>query len=92
MNNEEKTDRQFEPYAIKGMSDDMIFRVSKWDWAKLKKPVLSVQIGGKLYKVASFNSDETAMWFGDRVREFLGLKSGAGEEMLRRLEEDETQY
>lgn len=72
--NEEKTDIQFQPYAIKGMAGDIIFRVSKWDWAKLKKPVLSVQIGGRLYKVASFNSDETAMWFRDRVRESLGFK------------------
>lgn len=72
--NEEKTEIQFEPYAIKGMVGDIIFRVSKWDWAKLKKPVLSVQIGGQEYKVASFNSDETAIWFGERVRESLGLK------------------
>ena len=80
--NEEKTDIYFEPYSItiKGMVGDTIFRVSKWDWAKLKKPVLSVQIGREEYRVASFNSDETAMWFLDRVRESLGLKRHVGDE------------
>lgn len=66
---------EFAPLAFKG-HNDVIIRISKWDWAKLKKPVLSVQIGGRLCKVASFNSDETAMWFAEKFKEFLDLEEG----------------
>lgn len=65
--------KEFSPLAFQGYNS-IIIRISKWDWAKLKKPVLSVQIGGRLCKVASFNSDETAMWFSQKFREFLDLE------------------
>lgn len=39
-----------------------------------KKPCLAVQIDEEncLYKVASFNSEETARWFLDIFKEFMG--------------------
>jgi hypothetical protein len=45
--------------------------VRKWDSHKL--PVLAVQIEdeNRLYKVASFNSIETANWFVDIMQEFF---------------------
>ena len=67
------SDKEFPTVAIKGNNDIMI-RISKWDWAKLKKPVLSIRIGGRECKVASFNSDETAIWFSECLKEFLGLE------------------
>ena len=45
--------------------------VQKWDSHKL--PVLAVQIEdeNRLYKVASFNSIETANWFVEIMQEFF---------------------
>ena len=65
--------KEFSPLAFQG-HNSIIIRISRWDWANLKKPVLSVQMGGRLCKVASFNSDETAMWFAERFKEFLDLE------------------
>lgn len=39
-----------------------------------KKPCLAVQIDNCLYKVASFNSEETADWFIEIVEEMFGRK------------------
>ena len=36
-----------------------------------KLPVLSVQIGNEIYKVASFNSERTANWFEEICEEFF---------------------
>ena len=45
--------------------------VAKWD--SHKNPVLSVRIDGenRVYKVASFNSAETANWFVELMQEFF---------------------
>ena len=45
--------------------------VQKWDSHKL--PVLAVQIAdeNRIYKVASFNSIETANWFIELMQEFF---------------------
>ena len=54
--------------------------VQKWDSHKL--PVLAVQIEdeNRLYKVASFNSIETANWFVEIMQEFFeGLVKGESE-------------
>ena len=54
--------------------------VQKWDSHKL--PVLAVQIEdeNRLYKVASFNSIETANWFVETMQEFFeGLVKGGSE-------------
>ena len=48
---------------------DVTIWVKKWDTHKL--PVLSVQIGNKEYKVASFNSGTTANWFEEICEEFF---------------------
>lgn len=48
--------------------------VSVQDWSPWKKlPVLTVEFDGenKAYKVASFNSKETAEWFCDVMEEFF---------------------
>lgn len=48
--------------------------VSVQDWSPWKKlPVLAVEFDGenKVYKVASFNSEETAKWFCDVMEEFF---------------------
>lgn len=37
-----------------------------------KKPCLGVEIDNCLYKVASFNSEETADWFIEIVEEMFG--------------------
>lgn len=39
-----------------------------------KKPCLAIRIDDEncLYKVASFNSEETAQWFLDIFKEFMG--------------------
>ena len=37
-----------------------------------KKPCLAVQIGNCIYKVASFNSEETADWFIEIIEEMFG--------------------
>ena len=37
-----------------------------------KKPCLAVQIGNCVYKVASFNSEETADWFIEQFEEMFG--------------------
>lgn len=39
-----------------------------------KKPCLAIQIEGEntMYKVASFNSEETARWFLEMFEEFMG--------------------
>ena len=42
-----------------------------------KKPCLSVQIGNCVYKVASFNSEETADWFLEIMEEFFGGETNA---------------
>lgn len=39
-----------------------------------KKPVLAIQIGNTLCKVASFNSEETADWFLTQMQKFFGTK------------------
>lgn len=44
-----------------------------------KKPVLSVQIDNECYKVASFNSEETADWFLEIMQEFWGEDLHRGE-------------
>ena len=54
--------------------------VQKWDSHKL--PILAVQIEdeNRLYKVASFNSIETANWFVEIMQEFFdGLVKREGE-------------
>ena len=48
--------------------------VSVQDWSPWKKlPVLVVEFEGenKAYKVASFNSKETAKWFNEVMEEFF---------------------
>lgn len=45
-----------------------------------KKPVLAVQIGNASYKVASFNSEETADWFLTQMQTFFGRSLQAGEQ------------
>ena len=45
--------------------------VAKWD--SHKNPVLAVRIEGKnaVFKVASFNSPETANWFVEQMQKFF---------------------
>ena len=47
--------------------------VSVQKWASHKKPVLAVQFENenRIYKVASFNSIETADWFAGVMEEFF---------------------
>lgn len=47
--------------------------VSVQSWASHKLPVLAVQIENEncVYKVASFNSAETANWFVEVMQEFF---------------------
>lgn len=40
-----------------------------------KKPCLAVQIDNCFYKVASFNSEETADWFIEILEEMFGGKN-----------------
>lgn len=49
----------------------VIVTVQKWDTHK--HPVLAVQFENenKIYKVASFNSTETADWFADVMEQFF---------------------
>ena len=48
--------------------------VSVQKWRSHKKPVLCVTDDKEncIYKVASFNSEETAQWFLDKMRELFG--------------------
>lgn len=50
--------------------------VSVQKWQTHKKPVLAVQIEDEncIYKVASFNSEETANWFVELMEEFFGVE------------------
>ena len=57
-------------------SNDVIVSVQTWE--SHKRPVLAVQFEGenRIYKVASFNSVETANWFCEIMDEFFkGLVS-----------------
>lgn len=49
----------------------VILTIQKWESHKL--PVLAVQFEGenRIYKVASFNSIETANWFAEIAEEFF---------------------
>ena len=40
-----------------------------------KKPCLVVQKGNQIIKVASFNNEESAVWFNDVFSEFLEIPS-----------------
>ena len=56
-------------YGIK--HNGVLVSVAKWDDHKL--PVLAVRFEdeNRIYKVASFNSIETATWFVEVMQEFL---------------------
>lgn len=47
--------------------------VSVQSWESHKRPVLAIQLEGenRIYKVASFNSAETANWFVEIMEEFF---------------------
>lgn len=67
---------------MKGIKRNNI-TISVQDWKPWRKlPVLVVEIDGEntQYKVASFNSEETAKWFCDVCEEFF-------EGLIRRGEE-----
>lgn len=51
--------------------NEVIVSVQKWE--SHKRPVLAVQFEGenRIYKVASFNSVETANWFCEIMEEFF---------------------
>ena len=58
----------------------IIITVEKWETHK--NPVLAVRLNGenRVYKVASFNSEETAHWFEEIAEEFfMGLATKEGE-------------
>ena len=58
----------------------IIITVEKWETHK--NPVLAVRFDGenRVYKVASFNSEETAHWFEEIAEEFFkGLATKGGE-------------
>ena len=40
-------------------------------WKSHKKPVLAVHEGNYVYKVSSFNNEETAEWFVEKMSEFF---------------------
>ena len=57
--------------------------VTKWN--SHKKPILAVKVENEncIYKVASFNSIETAKWFVERMEEFFnGLVGEADNEAV----------
>lgn len=53
--------------------------IGDWGWAKLKKPVLFVENGNKRFKVASFNSRETAEEFIETVDTIIRYMKGVKE-------------
>lgn len=61
--------------------------ISVQNWKPWKKlPVLAVEVEGdnSAYKVASFNSEETARWFVEVCEEFFkGLVKGDGDAETR---------
>lgn len=56
--------------------------ISVQKWQTHKNPVLAVQFDGenRVYKVASFNSEETAHWFEEIAEEFFEGLVAKGEE------------
>ena len=70
---------EFEGVVVRNKDSKISFGVSEWKWARLKNPVLYVQVEGHCYKVASFNNREAAEYFIDKVSEFIAdLRKGAG--------------
>jgi hypothetical protein len=75
---DEKND--FQGIRITFQGCPMAIGIEDWSWAGLKKPVLYFENGNHRYKVASFNSRDTAEEFIEAVETIIQYMKGMRED------------